>query len=127
MPKLPRGMFRKGGGYYFKRKKAGKQTWFSLGTEYESACRKLRELRQESYLPAQSGTVAQVAKRWLASYLATTRTPKDQRLAKVRVEKYLSRFLGLKPIARVRSEDLRNYRLWLEDQGISMQTVAHLL
>jgi len=80
---------------------------------------------------AQNGdsTVAAAANRWLVHYVATSRTPRDRRLAKVRIEKYLARFLGSMPLGRVSGDDLRQYRLWLEqpDRHISAQTVVHLL
>jgi integrase len=127
MPKLPRGMVQKGGGFYFKRKRAGQQKWFSLGTNYERACQRLRELKKGDFVPQQTGTVEQAAKRWLESYVATSRTPKGQRLSQVRVERYLNAFLGMRPIALVRQDEIRGYRLWLEEQGISMTTVWHVL
>lgn len=127
MPKLPRGMVRKGGGYYFKRKRSGKQTWFSLGTDYDAACKRLRALKRVDFVPQETGTVEQVAKRWLATYLATTRTEKGQRLSQVRVRKYLAAFMGSRPVTRVKPDDVRAYRLWLEEQGISMTTVWHVL
>src|SRR5262249_34003423 len=96
-------------------------------TDYELASHKLRELKRGDFVPTATGSVAQVAKRWLESYLATTRTPKGQRISQYRVERYLNPFLGLKPIARVKGEDVRGYRLWLEEQGISMTTVWHIL
>jgi len=127
MPKIPRGMVQKGGGFYFKRKRAGRQTWVSLGTDYTLACQRFRQLKHGTFVAQQTGTVEQAAKRWLAAYVATSRTPKGQRLSQVRVERYLNAFMGMKPVTLVRQDDLRNYRLWLEEQRISMTTVWHIL
>jgi len=62
-------------------------------------------------------------------YVATSRRPRDQRMARVRVEKYLGAFMGPTPLAQVSGDQLRAYRLWLErpEAGISPQTVVHLL
>jgi integrase len=128
MPKLPRGMVRKGRAFYWRKKRAGKQKWYSLGTDYETACRKLRELKSSGSAPDKQAIVLAVARRWLASYVPTSRNAQGQRLARERVQKYLGvADLGLRPIARVRGDDLRAYRLWLEEQGISVQTVSHVL
>jgi integrase len=43
------------------------------------------------------------------------------------VRKYLMPHLGMKPVAKVTKDDLRAYRVWLEDRGICLQTVKHIL
>jgi integrase len=69
-----------------------------------------------------------VGRQWLATYVATARNDKGQRLAKLRLERYLLPRLGHFLIGRLTSEDLRRYRLWLEHGGhLSAQTVAHVL
>ena len=52
---------------------------------------------------------------------------KNVRTAEVRVERYLVPCLGHKLLPKVTPDDLREYRLWLEGKGISVQTVAHVL
>jgi hypothetical protein len=71
--------------------------------------------------------VSDAARRWLASYIATTRTPKGQRVAAARIERYLAPFMGSKQFARVDGSDLRYYRLWLEGKGISLTMVWRVL
>jgi integrase/recombinase XerC/integrase/recombinase XerD len=74
-------------------------------------------------------TVRRVARRWLVKYVSTSRNPRNVRLARVRVEKYLEPFLGRTRLDRVTGDRLREYRLWLERPaaGISQQTVVHVL
>ena len=128
MPKLPRGMVRKGRGYYWRRTEAGKQKWFSLGTEYRTACQRFKEIKSSNDAPESHMTVTAVARRWLVSYVRTSRNDQGQRLAEARVRMYLAvADLGLRPIDRVTGNDLRTYRLWLEEQKISVQTVSHVL
>lgn len=98
MPKLPKGMLRKGRGHYARKIVRGKQYWFSLGTDYEVACERLREFRQEGPPATAKSTVEDASRRWLASYIATTRTGKGPRLAAARVDKYLKPFMGGKRI-----------------------------
>ena len=127
MPRLPKGMYQKGGAYYTRKWLGGKDRWIALGREYVDACRSLRELRAgDRQIPSQA-TVAAVASRWLEMYVATARTPANQKKAHARVRKYLDPHLGVKPVARVTKDDLRTYRIWLEGRGISVQTVKHIL
>ena len=48
MPKRIRNMVRKPGrpGWYFRKKMQGKTSWTALGTDYDEACRKVRELKE---------------------------------------------------------------------------------
>src|SRR5690349_22443239 len=62
---------------------------------------------------------------WLATYVRTARNEKQQRLSAFRVERYLAEFFRHKPLASVRADDVRTYRLWLEGQELSPLTVAH--
>lgn len=127
MPKLPKGMKRRGDAYYYRICRGKKERWVALGKDFNDASRKLRQLKKRALTPQHYGTVAQVAERWLKSYLATTRNAKGQQLAARRVELYLKPFLGSQPLVRVTREDLRSYRLWLEEQDLATMTVSHLL
>ena len=51
MPKLPRGLFRRGRAYYARLRVEGRDVWRSLGPEYGQACRKLAQLRAEAGEP----------------------------------------------------------------------------
>ena len=127
MPKLPRGMFKRGRAYYVRRREAGRDRWHCLGEDYQVACRKLRELRAGHLPPAVKVTVSAAATTWLDGYVRTARNEKGVKLATRRVELYLSPFFGYRWVGQVTAEDLRQYRLWLEGQGLVPQTVAHVL
>jgi integrase len=121
MKKLPRGMFRRGRSFYVRLFEGGQDRWVSLGRDFEEACTAIDKLRRGEALPGKR-TVGEVVARWLETYVSTARNPKGQRLASTRVRKYLTPSLGWKQAGKVRT-----YRLWLEKQGVSTQTVAHLL
>ncbi len=126
MPRLPKGMYQKGKAYYTRKWEGGRDRWITLGTDYEEACRELREFRSGGRrLPNQS-TVSVVAARWLEMYVATAR-PASGHKAVQRVRDYLAPYLGIKPVERVTKDDLRGYRIWLDGRGISPQTVVHVL
>jgi integrase len=61
------------------------------------------------------------------TYVQTARNRKGVKLAQARLDRYLVPALGWKLLGKVTADDLRSYRLWLEQQGISRQTVAHVL
>jgi len=128
MPKLPKGMFRRGRSFYLRKQEAGHDRWICLGSEYEEACRKLAGVRRgENPFTSRAGVVQKVAERWLATYVRTARNEKQQQLTSFRVNRYLAEFFRHRPVARVRPDDLRRYRLWLEGQELKPLTVAHLL
>lgn len=73
-------------------------------------------------------TVIHDGDRWLGSYVATTRNPKGQRLAKSRVDCYLAPGLGSTPLRELNGDDVRAYRLYLERHWrLRPNTVAHVL
>jgi integrase len=125
LPKLPKGMFRRGSSYYVRRRKGGRDRWVSLGRDYTLACEKLKEPRSESP-PLTRITVSAALESWLGAYVATARNPQNQKLARQRVDNFLGRYLGQMLVAKVTADDLRGYRLWLEKR-LSRQTVAHVL
>jgi integrase len=71
-------------------------------------------------------TVAEAARRWLATYVATTRNPKGQRLAMVRAESYLIPAVGHVGLRDVTGDEVRRYRIALE-QKLRPYTVTHVL
>ena len=130
MPKLPKNMVRRKGrsGYYFREKRRGKVTWIALGSDYQEARRLLRSLKSEERRPSRQFTVEQAATQWLDSYIATSREPRSQGIARRRVETYLVPYLGHQLLFRLKGDDLRGYRLYLEKLGkLSPQTVRHIL
>src|SRR5262245_37181695 len=132
MPRLPRGMFRRGRAYYVRLREGGGDQWRSLGTDLKQAKDKLREIGQgdRELEPIPHLTVSDAAKQWLESYVRTARCEKGQEEAKARVARYLTPFLGPMALSGVGREDLRAYRLWLEGKqkrGLRPATVAYIL
>jgi len=128
MPRLPKNMIRRKGrpGYWFQRKTGGRKVTRFLGTDYEAAKHQLKKY-VGSGVPLSEVRVNEAAKRWLASYVATARNEKNQKLTAVRVRRHLSPTLGHYLVARLTPEHLRSYRLTLEKRSLSAQTVSHLL
>src|SRR5262249_53571 len=115
MPRLPRGMFRRGHSYYVRLFADGRDPWGSFGSNLNAAKERLREIRECKRPKIESGlTVSEAAAQWLASYVATARNEGGHALARARVEQFMDRFLGPKLLHKVTREDLRAYRLWLE-------------
>src|SRR2546428_1183495 len=128
MPKLPRNMIRRRGrpGYYYRKVESGRVVQAALGTDFEEAKRTLREL-ERGELPLQDLSLGEAAKQWLESYVRTARNEEFRHLTSRRVELYLQPAMGHLLVQRVRAEHLRAYRIFLEKQAISLQTVRHLL
>lgn len=126
MPRPPKGLFRRGRSWYIRLREGGSDRWVSLGSDYEEASRRFRRFRNGESVPSRV-TVAEAAGRWVDTYVRTARNGKGVELAEARLKRYVIPFLGWKLLGKVTSDDLRSYRLWLEKQGISTQTVAHVL
>src|SRR5262249_19956975 len=93
MPKLPRGMFKRGKRFYFRERINYRDKWVSLGPASTEACRKLQEMRAGIAPPVVSkATVVELADLWLEKYIATAREPKSAACAKARARKYLKPF-----------------------------------
>ncbi len=130
MPKLPTNMVRRPGrsGYHYRKKTAGKITWIALGKDYDEALHTLREIQgSTSKLLRSDVTVKDAAKRWVATYLPTARSPKQQKMAAVRCERYLIPELGHALLGRLTKEHVRRYRMQLETLDLQPTTVWHIL
>ena len=127
MPKLPRGMFKRGRAYYARLSVEGRDVWRSLGPEYGHACRKLAQLRAGESPFTDKTTVFEAAKRWLATYVETARSEKNRVQTAARVERYLKPFFAFVPLGKVGPDHIRRYRLWLEGHEITATTVWHIL
>ncbi len=131
MPKLPKGMFRRKNrpGWYVRVYRGGGERWVSLGTDFAAACDKARALAAGLTVgPRNAGTVAMAAAKWLESYVKTQRSEKGQQSAAQRVRDYVEPFFGNMLLERVRGEDVRAFRLWLEkNTPLSLTTVGHVL
>src|SRR5690349_2604589 len=107
MPKLLKGMFRRGPSYYVRMTQGGRNRWICLGSEYGDACRRVVALRRGD-LPVQGGsTVGEVAQRWLATYVRTARNEKQQRLTSTRVERYIGEYFRHRPLLGLRPDHVR--------------------
>lgn len=113
--------------FYWRYRLKGKEVWIPLGSDPETARRRLRELKREGKVHRSELTVLDLAKRWLEVYVATSRSEKNQRLAAVRVERYVQPFFSGMRASGLAAADLRAYRLFLEGRRISAQTVKHVL
>ena len=126
MPRPLRGMFRRGSAWYVRVYSQGRDRWKSLGSDYEEACRRYRQIKRGE-APVVRVTVADGAERWLETYVKTARNEVSQKTAKSRVRLHLVPFLGSMLMGNVGPDDLRRFRLWLERKDLSLQTVAHIL
>src|SRR5262249_28427048 len=66
---------------------------------------------QRSRAPTRDCPIARAPDRRLAVYVATCRG-RDARLARVRIDRYLVPFFGMRRLRRVTGDDMRQYRLW---------------
>jgi integrase len=155
--------------YYYRRKVkyserqvlGKKEVWVALGRDYKTACRRLRALKEgeatEVAAPVSSVvppvvTVSELAKLWLELAVHENRNEDGEKLAKVRVQRYLLPALGPVVAASVTPKDATEYRAWVGSlatapekrrvvrvreqlveseagrvRPISRQTVAHVL
>lgn len=73
-------------------------------------------------------TLQAAGDRWLASYVATTRNPKGQRLARFRFDNYLLGWLEGIALRELSGDHIRTFRLALEGHWtLSPHTVTHVL
>ncbi len=131
MPKLPKGMFKRKGSpsWYLRLYRGGRERWVSLGDDFNAAKTKAEEIRA-GVTPLQTArvTVAQAGERWLQTAVRTGRNEKGQKLTEGRFRQYLAPYLGHMLLAHVTGEDVRAYRLWLEQKTkLSVTSVYHLL
>ena len=129
MPKLPKGMYRRGRVFYVRLQRGGKDVRRTLGSEYEEACRSLRALRREELTPldAPRVLVRQALKRWLETAVATARIPSGRRDVGSRVERFIEPLLGMRQIATVRPDDVLAFRAELERRGLRVTLVHRIL
>jgi len=120
-------MKKRGNAYYWRFRKNKREQWVALGSNYETACKKLRELKRAGTMHRSELTVMTVAQKWLDTYIALSRNEKGQRICAVRVQRYVKPRFGGVRLSDLRPGDLRVWRLWLEEQPISPQTVRHIL
>ena len=127
MPKLPRGMMKRGKSYYARLRIEGKDVWRSLSTDYGEASEKLAKLRAGESLFADKTTVYEAAQRWLATYVQTARSEKNRKQSASRIERLLKPFFKFMPLAKLGPDHIRRFRLWLEGLQYSPASVLNIL
>lgn len=125
--KLPRGLFKRGRSYVSRIRRGGMDRWVSHGTDRGLAIVRHHELMAAGTVPLGRMTVADAARRWLETYVATARNAKNRRDATTRVRKYLGAFMGGKLLSRLTGDDFREYCLWLRGQDLKPRTITHVL
>jgi len=121
-------MARRRNAYYYRyRDGNGKEVWEPLGSDYQTACRKLRDRRRNGRVHYSELTVMELAAQWLATYVSTARAERNVRMSRQRFEKFVKPFFAAIRADRLTGEKIREFRLWLEKQAISAQTVKHIL
>lgn len=127
--KIPRGIFKRKNrkSYYTRVYMGGRERTVALGTDLKDASRKMHELRTGGDRLPTRVTLQAATEMWLESYVAVNRDEKGQRLAKTRAHIYLLKYFGPVQLSKIAADHLRAYRLWLEKQSVSLQTVAHIL
>ncbi len=127
MPQVPKGMFkRQGRGWYCRVRRGNKDKWVALGKDFSEAVRRFHEVKLSMVVPSRV-TIGQLASEWQRTYVPTARCQYNQSQSESRVRRFLLEFLGPVQAVRLGSEDLRNYRLWLEKKGLAPMTVKHVL
>lgn len=128
MPKLPRGMFKRRSSFYVRLREGGEDRWVSLGADYEAACRRVRAIRNGVVDEEEKSlAVEEAVEQYLKIYVPTHRSSYNVKHSASACRRYLVQFLGRYALAKVGKDDLRKYRLWLERQSLSPQSVAHQL
>lgn len=128
MPRLPKGMFKRENSFCVRIHRGGQDTWRTLGSDYPEACKKLRRIRAEGVTSLTNVTVTQAVQQWLETYVRNARCAYNQGQSERRMKRYFLKFMGPMELSRVGKEDLRRYRVWLQEKhSISLNTVKHLL
>jgi len=137
MSRLPKGVRWKHSAYYLVKKRRrtdadGRmrwpETWIRLGSDADEMRLALADLKGRRVNWSEAVTVAAfVRDRWLPEYVATERSPQNQKLARQRFTELVAPIIGKKLLTMVTPADLRLVRVSLEDRGLAPQTVAHVL
>jgi integrase/recombinase XerC/integrase/recombinase XerD len=133
------------GGFYYTRKwQNDRARWVALGNDFKAAKEKLALIQAGKRRVFTRVPFEQAVSEWLSTAVATSRGAKQQRLAKVRADRYLLKFKDPKTgdtfvgrlLEEVEPDTVRRYKLWLEKQApragskgrvLSANTVTHVL
>jgi integrase len=127
MPRLMKGMFRRGGSFCTRFHQGGQDRWISLGPDYGLACTKLRQIRGRNAPLVGPVTVKAALQEWLKTYILNARGPYGRKQSEARIRLYHEPFFGATLLHNVEPQDLRRYRSWLDGRCTSATTVHHLL
>ena len=134
MPRLPRGMFKRGPCFYARIFEGGRERRKSLGRDFGKAVTMLHRLRAGIPLLTPQATVAAMGRRWLETDVRTRRTERGRREAASCFRRFTEPLLGHLRITEVRPDHLRELRIWIEGIGAGSQhrpfkpeTVRHYL
>jgi len=145
MSKLPTNLIKRRDTFYFRMQVNGQDKWISLGSEYRRALNAHRQLvnqyrssRQQTQVEyrlehsLQSNRIEpllvdELAERWLREYVAARRDGKGQKLALQRYKDYIAPVVGKRKVKDLAPADLRRAQLKLSSQGLSVNSVRHIL
>jgi integrase len=128
MPRLPKGMYRRGKAYYVRVQRPGRDTRRSLGTNFEEAVRAYRRLTLRPHLlEAPRITVAAAIERWLETAIATRRIESGRKDTASRVRRYVVPVMGEWMLSEVGPDDVLQFRARLEQDGHGVAMVHRVL
>lgn len=127
MPRLMKGMFKRGESFCVRLYRGGRETWRSLGSDYEAASRELRMLRASARLMTGQVTVRQATQEWFRTYVPNARAPYGVKQTASRIRMYLEPYLGHYLLRKLGPEHLRKYRSWLDAKCRTATMVKHIL
>ena len=129
MPKLPKGMYRRGRSYYFRAQHKGRDVRRSLGHDFEEAKKLFRDIRLGRRPPERqdSLTVAEAGEQWLKTRVPASCIPSGQRDITARFRRYVVPHSGDWTMVSVRPDDLLVLRAQLESKGIKPTLVRAVL
>jgi len=127
MPRLPKNLVKRGTSYVYRELVDGKVERLSLGTDLDVAKAELARIRSLKSKAGLRLSVKEASQQWLSNSVASRRGPKGERLASQRVRDFLVPCLGHLLLWRLGRVDLERYLIWLTNEGLSVQSVRHVL
>src|SRR5262245_9348388 len=111
MPKLPRGMFKRGPTYYTRDQRGYGHRWTNLGRDLAEATERLKYFRANRHRILSHISVAAAADQWLELRIAAPggRNEKGQKEARSVVERYLKPALGQILLSRLAPTHVARY------------------
>lgn len=139
MPKNPKNIIKRGKIYYLRQVVGGKSVWKSLRTDRQDEAKRRaalikQELKakriKEPKQPIASGSqtsFGEFGPRWIDEYVQQRRNSKGTFLAQQRLRDFLDPILENLELAAIQVPELRAVRAHCESEGLSAQSVAHVL